>query len=127
MKSTSWPDTSYRDTTMDIIDFHVHAGTFHLLRDDIQALLTKKRTETEVDTERLYSDMGALKAYLAGSGVRRAVVVAECGPGTNFSTTSEEIVKLTQGHDFFIPFGNINPNHHDDVLAEFHRSVELGV
>lgn len=109
-----------------MIDFHVHAGELTRLRDDIQALLTRRRLEEDADITELFAGGPALEQYLRSHGVRCAVLLAECGPGTNFSIDSEMIVRLTGGSPFFVPFGSINPNFHD-VRAELNKSVELGV
>jgi uncharacterized protein len=109
-----------------VIDFHVHAGDFHRLRDDIQGLLTKRPFEPGVDVRRVFSSGEALEAYLRSNGVERAVVFAECGPGTNFTIDSELIVSIVGRSAFFVPFGSINPNHHD-VSAELEHSLQLGV
>ncbi|MCW7536898.1 amidohydrolase family protein [Aquabacterium sp. A7-Y] len=112
---------------MQIIDFHVHGGDFFRLRDDIQDLLTRRPLEPGADVRQIFSQREAMKAYLQGYGVSRAVVLAECGPGTNFSIDSEMIVALTGQDSGLIPFGSINPNFHADPVAEWRRSVELGV
>lgn len=109
-----------------MIDFHVHAGDFHRLRDDIQGLLTRRPFEAGVDVREVFSSGAALEAYLRPHGVERAVVFAECGPGTNFTIDSELIMKIVGGSPFFVPFGSINPNFHD-VAAEFEHSLQLGV
>lgn len=109
-----------------MIDFHVHAGNFDQLRDDIQALLTRRPFEPGVDIRQVFSSASALEAYLRPHGVERAVVLAECGPGTNFSIDSELIVGIAKGSSFFVPFGSINPNFHD-VPAELEHSLRVGV
>ncbi|WP_416398890.1 amidohydrolase family protein [Allohahella sp. A8] len=112
---------------MDIIDFHVHAGSFPLLRDDIQGLLTNFPFETDVDVKEVFSNPVFLKAYLQKLGVKRAVVLAECGPGTNYSIDSKLIAEFCKADPFFIPFGNINPNHHESPVDEWKKGRELGI
>jgi uncharacterized protein len=114
------------EKTMAIIDFHVHAGNFHRLRDDIQALLTKRPMEPGTDVGEIFSQPAQLDAYLKRNGVVRAVVIAECGPGTNFSIDSRMIADFTRDKDDLVPFGSINPNYHTP-LAEWENSVTLGV
>lgn len=109
-----------------MIDFHVHAGKFELLRDDIKALLTKRPFERDADVRELFSDPALLEPYLRRHGVERAILLAECGPGTNFSIDSAMIAGYCRGSDFFIPFGSINPNFHD-VAAELEKSLAAGV
>lgn len=109
-----------------MIDFHVHAGKFDLLRDDIQGLLTKRPFEPGTDVRALFSTPALLEPYLRQHGVERAILLAECGPGTNFSIDSAMIAEYCRGSQFFIPFGSINPNHHD-VVAELEHSIALGV
>ncbi len=111
---------------MKIIDFHVHGGDFKLLRDDIQELLTRKPMESGVKVREVFSEPEQMENYLQDKGVYRAVLLAECGPGTNYTIDSELIVNLAQSKDIFIPFGNINPNYHD-TKKEFWKSVKLGV
>lgn len=111
---------------MNIIDFHVHAGDFHLLRTDIQELLTHRPMEPDVNILEVFSQTDALENYLAKNGVCKAVLLAECGPGTNYTIDSELIAKFAKNKDIFIPFGNINPNYHD-VKEEFWKSIKLGV
>ncbi|MDR7088563.1 amidohydrolase family protein [Cellvibrio fibrivorans] len=110
-----------------IIDFHVHAGKFSLLRDDIQGLLTKFPFEEEVDVRDIFSNPETLKNYLMLNGVERAVILAECGPGTNFSIDSSLILEFCRNDDFFIPFGSINPNHHDDPIGEWKKDKKRGI
>lgn len=109
-----------------MIDFHVHAGKFDLLRDDIQGLLTKRPFEPDADVRKLFSEPAQLEPYLRRHGVERAILLAECGPGTNFSIDSAMIAEYCRGSDFFIPFGSINPNFHD-VAAELEHSLAIGV
>lgn len=109
-----------------MIDFHVHAGDFFRLRDDIQGLLTRRPLEEGEDITRLFTEPAELERYLRRHGVQRAVMLAECGPGTNFSIDSEMIAGKARGSDFFIPFGNINPNFHD-ARKELEKSLALGV
>ena len=63
---------------------------------------------------------------MRANGVQRAVILAECGPGTNYTIDSELVAKFAGNNPFFIPFGNINPHHHN-TEEEFWRSVELGI
>lgn len=109
-----------------MIDFHVHAGDFDGLRDDIQGLLTKRPFEPGLDIRRVFSKGVELETYLRSYGVERAVVFAECGPGTNFTIDSALIMKIVGGSRFFVPFGNINPNYHD-VAEELEKSLTIGV
>ncbi len=109
-----------------MIDFHVHAGQFDLLRDDIQGLLTKRPFEPGFDLRAVFSSPVELEKYLRSYGVERAVVLAECGPGTNFTIDSEMIARFAANSPFFVPFGSINPNHHE-VPAEFAKSLQVGV
>lgn len=109
-----------------IIDFHVHAGKFNLLRDDIQGLLLKHQLEDGYNVSDIFSKPEMMYNYLIPNNLCKAVIIAECGPGTNFSIDSKMIVDFTKENDFFIPFGNINPNFHDPI-KEFEHSIELGV
>ena len=111
---------------MNIIDFHVHAGDFRLLRDDIQELLTHRAIESDVNIVEVFSQPDKMEGYLGRNGVYRAVLLAECGPGTNYTIDSEVIANFSKGKDIFIPFGNINPNYHDPK-EEFWKSIKLGV
>lgn len=111
---------------MDIIDFHVHAGNFHKLRDDIQGLLRQRPVESDIDVTEVFSKPALMEKYLRRNGVTKAVVLAECGPGTCFSIDSEMIANFTKDNDFFVPFGSINPNYHQ-VQDEWEKSLELGV
>jgi predicted TIM-barrel fold metal-dependent hydrolase len=111
---------------MGIIDFHIHAGVFKLLRDDIQELITKRPMEPGVKVEEVFSEPVRLEKYLRDNKVERAIIVAECGPGTNFSIDSELIAGFCSGRPMFIPFGSLNPNFHD-VPAELEKSLALGM
>ena len=111
---------------MDIFDLHLHVGNFALLRDDIQDLLKKKPFEQGESMPALFTNPTELEPYLRRNGVVRGVVIAECGPGTNFTIDSELVTKFASKHPFFIPFGNINPHHHV-VEDELLRSLEMGV
>jgi predicted TIM-barrel fold metal-dependent hydrolase len=111
---------------MKIIDFHVHAGKFDLLREDIQELLTHRPFETDIKIADVFSDPESMKAYLQSKGVFQGIILAECGPGTNYTIDSQMIAEFCENCDMFIPFGSINPNYHD-VKAEFWKSIELGI
>lgn len=111
---------------MKIIDFHVHGGDFKLLRDDIQELLTRRPMESGVKVGEVFSQREQMENYLQDKGVDRAVLLAECGPKTNYTIDSELIANFARSKDIFIPFGNINPNYHD-TKAEFWQSIKLGV
>lgn len=111
-----------------ITDFHVHAGDFFMLRDDIQGLLTKFPFETGIDVREVFSKAERMEQYLRKNGVSHAVVLAECGPGTNFTIDSAMIAEFCKRRpDFYIPFGNINPNFHPEPLAEWDAGAEAGV
>lgn len=112
---------------MSIIDFHVHAGDFYQLRDDIQGLLKARPMEPQQDVRAIFSSRTELERYLGEQGVVRAIVLAECGPGTNFSITSDMIARLVGDSDMLIPFGSINPNYHTNPVDEWQRSVAMGV
>ncbi len=111
---------------MKIIDFHVHAGKFELLRDDIQELLTRRPMESNVNIAEVFSQPEILENYLTSNGIHRAVLLAECGPGTNYTIDSQMIAEFVQNKDMFIPFGSINPNYHD-TKDEFWKSIKLGI
>lgn len=111
-----------------ITDFHVHAGDFFKLRDDIQGLLTKFPFETGVDVRDVFSKAERMEAYLRKNGVSHAVVLAECGPGTNFTVDSSMIAEFCKRcPGFCIPFGSINPNFHKDPVAEWEVGAEAGI
>lgn len=111
---------------MKIFDMHVHIGQFDLLRDDIQELLKKRPFEPDVDMPTLFSNPEHLEPYLRANGVLHAIILAECGPGTNFTIDSDMVAKFAGSNPFFIPFGNINPQHHD-VEKEFWHSLKIGI
>ena len=111
-----------------ITDWHVHAGDFFMLRDDIQGLLTKFPFESGVDVREVFSKAREMESYLRKNGVTHAVILAECGPGTNFTIDSTLIAEFcANSPDFFIPFGNINPNFHKDPVAEWEVGKQAGV
>lgn len=111
---------------MKIIDFHVHAGKFELLRDDIQELLTCRPMESNVKVAEVFSQPEILEKYLTDKGIDCAVLLAECGPGTNYTIDSRMIAEFAQNKDMFVPFGSINPNYHN-VQDEFWKSIKLGI
>ncbi|NER25547.1 MAG: amidohydrolase [Symploca sp. SIO1C2] len=111
---------------MKIIDFHVHAGNFQLLRDDIQELLTHRPFEPDVNIAEVFSQPEQMEAYLKNKGVFQGVVLAECGPGTNYTIDSQMIAEFSKKSDVFIPFGSINPNYHN-TKSEFWKSLKLGI
>ena len=111
---------------MKIIDFHMHAGDFSLLREDIQELLTRKPFDEGYGINDVFSNPSKLVEYVENLNSQRAVIFAECGPGTNFSIDGELIVNFCSKEKKLIPFGNINPNHHN-VPEEFEKNIRLGV
>jgi predicted TIM-barrel fold metal-dependent hydrolase len=110
-----------------IFDFHVHAGKFDLLREDIRGLLKKFPFEKDVDVTEIFSSPLILKSYLQRNGVSKAVILAECGPGTNYSIDSQMISDFGKNDPFYIPFGSINPNHHKDPVAEWQHGMDIGI
>ena len=111
-----------------ITDFHVHAGDFLMLSDDIQGLLTRFPFESGIDVREVFSNAGRMEAYLRRNGVTRAVVLAECGPGTNFTIDSTVIAEFCRHSPvFFIPFGSINPNFHASPAAEWEVGAAAGI
>ncbi|MCF7516425.1 amidohydrolase [Pseudoalteromonas sp. L23] len=110
-----------------IIDFHIHAGDFPQLREDIQDLIQKIPLENGADVKELFSNGEAMSAYLQNAGVSTGIILAECGPGTNYSITSEMIANRCKDNNSLVPFGSVNPNYHKDPIAEFHKSIEAGV
>jgi predicted TIM-barrel fold metal-dependent hydrolase len=111
---------------MKIIDFHVHAGNFKLLRDDIQELLTRRPFEPDVNIAEVFSEPEQMEAYLKNKGVFQGVILAECGPGTNYTIDSQMIAEFSEKREMFIPFGSINPNYHN-TQSEFWKSLKLGI
>lgn len=111
---------------MKIIDFHVHAGNFKLLRDDIQELLTRRPFEPDVNIAEVFSEPEQMEAYLKNKGVFQGVILAECGPGTNYTIDSQMIAEFSEKREIFIPFGSINPNYHN-TQSEFWKSLKLGI
>lgn len=111
---------------MKIIDFHVHAGAYYLLRDDIQDLLNRRPQDSGDSVAELFSNPKALAAYLSANGVHLGMVLAECGPGTNYTITSAMIAAFCAGNPMMVPFGSINPNVQDPI-REFEDSVARGV
>jgi predicted TIM-barrel fold metal-dependent hydrolase len=110
-----------------IIDFHLHAGNYSELRSDIQALIKNIPLEEGVDVTEVFSNSNKMEAYLQSAGVVRSVMLAECGPGTNFSITSEMITNRCTDSDMLIPFGSVNPQFHNNPIAEFEHSISMGV
>ncbi|MBC6417827.1 MAG: hypothetical protein GDA44_03050 [Prochloron sp. SP5CPC1] len=86
---------------MKIIDFHVHGGDFKLLRDDIQELLTRRPMESGVKVGEVFSGPEQMENYLQDKGVYRAVLLAECAPGTNYTIDSELIANFARSKDIF--------------------------
>jgi predicted TIM-barrel fold metal-dependent hydrolase len=111
---------------MGILDFHVHVGDFKRLREDIRGLVTRIALEPGAKVDELFSSPEPLEQYLRSHGAERAVLVAECGPGTNYSIDSELVARFAERRPFFIPFGSMNPNFHD-VPKELEKSIRLGV
>ncbi|MCA9541576.1 MAG: hypothetical protein KC620_21910, partial [Myxococcales bacterium] len=98
---------------MNIVDFHVHASDFTKLRRDIQDFITHRPMEEGIDLPTMLWRPAEVRAYLQKNGVQHAVVLAECGPGTNYTNDSRAITWFAGDDGFFIPFGNINPECHD--------------
>ena len=111
----------------EIIDFHLHAGNYAELREDIQELIKKIPQQEGVDVTEVFSNNKLMESYLQDSGVVRSVMLAECGPGTNFSITSELIANRCRDSQITVPFGSVNPNFHTDPVAEFEHSLAVGV
>jgi uncharacterized protein len=115
-----------------VIDFHVHVGEFDKLRGDIKGLLDEMKPARDFDLESLFSDPVELARYLREQGVERAVLLAEEGPGTNYHITTDfvcdfrDAAAATAG-DFFVAFGNINPNRTPDILAKYASDAARGI
>jgi len=115
-----------------VIDFHVHVGSFERLRGDIQALLRQLKGKQDFDLEVLFSSPTGLYHYLQSEGVVNAVILAEEGPGTNFHITTEFVCDFrdeanTISNDFFVAFGNINPHRTPDISAAYRRDKARGI
>ncbi|MCJ8270505.1 MAG: amidohydrolase [Psychrosphaera sp.] len=110
-----------------IIDFHLHAGNYSQLRTDIQELIKKIPLEPGVDVTEVFSNTDKMEEYVGQVGVVRGIALAECGPGTKFSITSEMIANRCKDSDIFLPFGSVNPQFHSDPMAEFEHSLSMGV
>ena len=102
-----------------IIDFHLHAGNYQDLRSDIAQLIRNIPLESGYDVTQVFSDNDKMVDYLQAAGVERAVMLVECGPGTNFSITSELIATRCKDSQMMLPFGSVNPQFHADPMAEF--------
>lgn len=114
-----------------VIDFHVHVGDFDRMRDDIKNLLEGTASRRDFDMKALFSDPKGLAAYLRDAGVVRTVLVADEGPGVNYVPTTDYICDFWEAaqedKDFFIPFGNINPNRTPDVIAKYESDLKRGI
>lgn len=82
--------------------------------------------ESEFNVAEVFSQPETMESYMRRNNVHRVVLLAECGPGTNYTIDSEVIANFSKGKDMFIPFGNINPNHHNPK-KEFWKSIKLGI
>ncbi len=109
-----------------IVDFHIHAGVYSQLRDDIQALIKTIPLEDGLDVTEIFTDKDVMEQYLRDVNVETGIVLAECGPGTNFSINSQMIADKCESSNMLIPFGSVNPTYHSDVVAEFESSVKAG-
>ncbi len=109
-----------------LVDFHIHAGVYNMLRDDIQALIKTIPLEEGLDVTEIFTDKDVMEKYLQAVNVQTGIVLAECGPGTNFSINSKMIGDKCAESDMLIPFGSINPNFHPDIAGEFDASLAAG-
>src|SRR5579859_128166 len=114
------------------IDFHVHVGDFRRLRSDIQALLERMRPEQDLDLESLFSSANELARYLKEQGVVKAVILGEEGPGTNFHITTDFVCDFRDAaseefRDFFVAFGNLNPNCTPDIPGKYASDRKRGI
>jgi uncharacterized protein len=114
-----------------IIDFHVHAGDYGSLRPDIRRLLEGTSDRRDFDLKTLFSAPKALGPYLRAEGISRAVLLADEGPGVNFVPTTDFICDFRDASgetgDFFMVFGNINPNRTKDIMAKYRSDKQRGI
>ncbi|WP_242144691.1 MULTISPECIES: amidohydrolase family protein [unclassified Bacillus cereus group] len=112
-----------------VIDFHIHVGDLMMLRNDIQNLLYTHKKRQDFDIEVLFNEPKELVKYIQEQGVYKGVILAEEGPGTNFHITTEFIADYYKRgeSDVLIPFGCINPNTTEDVVAAYKKAIKMGI
>ncbi|MDK2802083.1 MAG: amidohydrolase family protein [Oscillospiraceae bacterium] len=116
-----------------VIDFHVHVGEFSNLREDIQKLLMMKDDDREFDVKKMFSNPCDLMEYLVKSGVEKAVILGEDGPGTNFHITSKFVCDFKEKspleyQNMLVCLGCLNPNSIDiSPIEKYQNDIKLGI
>jgi hypothetical protein len=114
-----------------IIDLHLHVGDYGTMRADIRELLELTGDNRDFDLPTLFSKPDALVPYLRDSGVYKAVLIADEGPGVNFVPTTDFVCDYRDAAgpdgDIFIVFGNMNPNRCKDLIAQYEHDRTRGI
>jgi uncharacterized protein len=117
--------------TPGFIDFHTHVGDFSLMREDIRGLLADAGHGRDFDLPSMFSDPALLIPYFRAAGAHKVVIIADEGPGVNFVPTTDFVCDFRDragaDADFFVVFGNINPNRTQDILAKYASDRRRGI
>ncbi|HUC24730.1 MAG TPA: amidohydrolase family protein [Streptosporangiaceae bacterium] len=114
-----------------IIDLHVHVGDFARMREDIRGLIQATSETRDFDLPSLFSDPEQLVPYFKSAGAVRVVLIADEGPGVNFVPTTDFVCDFRdaagESRDFFLVFGNINPNRASNILEKYESDKRRGI
>jgi predicted TIM-barrel fold metal-dependent hydrolase len=111
-----------------IFDFHIHVG--HYFEWSLKARQLWMETGPfwrDIYSENGELDIDAFHKVLAGEGVIGGVLLPEYALHTAGVMPVERAIAVSQRYPQYIPFGALNPEIHEDPVAEFERQLELGV
>jgi hypothetical protein len=101
------------------------------MRDDIRDLVQSTAAARDFDLPAMFSDPGELIPYFKNAGAARVVLIADEGPGVNFTPTTDFVCDFRDAagddRDYFLVFGNINPNRTDSILGKYESDKRRGV
>lgn len=110
---------------MPVVDFHIHMAYYHSYTPGFVEFLMRQRGETPEEMVAKYGTPEKLLAFLDGSGVDFAVLLAEMSPITTGVIDSDYVAAFCRGSRRLIPFASVNPRTAPDPVKELRRAVTV--
>lgn len=108
-----------------VVDFHVHPVVPGAAKPWIVEWMKEQFGPGLEDQLAVFADPDNLAAFLRGSGVDYAVILAEDSPVTTGTTTNEQVAEICAGRPQLVPFASLNPHTTNRPARELRRLVEV--
>ena len=111
-----------------VFDFHIHVGHYHEWSPAARQLWMETGPFwRDIFTGSGELEIDAMHRVLVAEGVVGGVLLPEYALHTAGVLPVERALAVSQRYPQYIPFGALNPEVHEEPVAEFERQLDLGV